>query len=165
MKSIGRGGRAKSNKAGPSLSEQGHQQIMDYLQLGERSTHPEIRAAAVELAKRTSKHELKQGARVSPNLILWVDLVLGIGAAFACWYAYLHYSEHLASEVTAICIRVYTAIVGISLFLSGHLSQANFMKIFGWLESQVKSGLCLAKRIGGRNREEIDQSDSDISSK
>jgi small-conductance mechanosensitive channel len=138
---------------------------MDYLRAGEESAHPEIRAVAVELATRTSKHELKQGARVSPNLILWVDLVLGVAAALACWYAYLHYSEHIASQLTSICIRVYLVIVGISLLLTGHLSQANFMKILGWLESQAKSGLSRIKRIGGRKREEIDQSDKDVSSK
>jgi hypothetical protein len=138
---------------------------MDYLQLAEKSSHPEIRAAALELAKRTSKHELKQGARVSPNLILLVNLVLGIAAVSASWYAYLHYSEHVGSQVTSICIRVYLVIVGISLFLSGHLSQANFMKILGWLESQAKSGLNRFKRTGGQKLEESDQSDDDVSSK
>ena len=165
MTSTGRGGRTTSNKSSPSLSEQGHQQIMDYLRLAEKSSRPEIRAAAVELAKRTSKHELKQGARVSPNLILWIDLVLGIAAALACWYAYLHYTEHLAAHITSICIRVYLVIVGISLFLSGYLSQANFMKILGWLESQVKSGLSRFKRTGSQNSEESDQSGKNVSSK
>lgn len=165
MTSTGRGGRGSSNKTGPSLSAQAHLQIMDYLRVGEQSAHPEIRAVAVELATRTSKHELKQGARVSPNLILWVDLVLGVAAAFACWYAYLHYSENIASHVTSICIRVYLVIVGISLFLSGHLSQANFMKILGWLESQARAGLDQVKRIGDRIRDKSDQSDNDASSK
>src|ERR1700723_846909 len=164
MASTGRGGRPKSSKPIASLSEQGHQQILDYLRAAEESAHPEIRTAAVKLAERTSKHELKQGARVSPTLILWIDLVLGIAAALACWYAYLHYPEHLAAQITSICIRVYLVIVGISLFLSGQLSQANFMKIIGWLESQMKA-LNPFKRAGTQGRDDPDErSDKDVSS-
>ncbi len=164
MASTSRGGRVKSVKPSPSLSEQGHQQILDYLHAAEESSHPEIRTAAVKLAERTSKHELKQSARVSPTVILWVDLVLGIAAALGCSYSYLHYSEHLAAQITSICIRVYLVIVGISLFLSGYLSQANFMRILGWLESQIKS-LNPFKRSGDKNPAEPEQPDNDAPSK
>lgn len=131
-------GQSKKRKP-TSLSEQAHQQVMDFLSLADKSANPDLRVAAIEIAKQTSKYHQKQGARVSPTLILWVDLTLGIALAAACWYASLHYSDKITAEVSSIAIRVYLVIVGISLFLSGHLSQANFMKVLGWLESQAKS--------------------------
>ena len=138
MASMARGGPAK-DKSGLSLSQQGHQQIIDYLLLAEKSKYPEIRHAAIDHAKQTGKYQRKQGARVSPTLILWVDLILGIAVAGACWLAFVHYPDRLAAEVSAIALRVYLVIVAVSLLLSGHLSQANFMKILGWLESHIKA--------------------------
>jgi len=134
-----RGKAARSTQACPPLSEQGHQQVVDYLRLAEKSAYPEIRRAALEIAKETSKYQRRQGARVSPTLILTLDLTLGVVVTAACWYAFLHYSERLAVEMTSISIGVYLVCVAISLFLSGHLSQANFMKVLSWLESRVKT--------------------------
>jgi hypothetical protein len=164
MASTGRGGPLKQAKASASLSEQAHKEIMDYLLLANKSPHPEIRAAAADIAKRTSRHQLKQAAKVSPTLILWVDLSLGIVLVFGCWYAYLHYPDRLASLLTSIFIRVYLVVIGISLLLSGHLSQGNFMRILGWLESYVKGKLNLFKGSGKQEPQPSESTDDDSTS-
>jgi hypothetical protein len=128
------------SKQGPQLREQAHEQVMQLFRLAEKSEHPELRAAALELAKENSKYFRKQNARVSPTLILSVTILLGIAVAGVCWYAFLHYSAPKAYQVCTIVILIYLVIVGVCLFLSGHLSQANFMKILGWLASHIKSG-------------------------
>jgi hypothetical protein len=139
MASTGKANQSKENKASPRLSEQVHDQIMEYLRIAEKSKHPEIRKAALEHAKETSKYHRKQNTRVSPTLILWVNILLGFLLVGACWYAYLHYSEQKASQVRSISVLAYLMTVFVSLFLSGHLSQANFVKIMGWFKSGWKS--------------------------
>jgi len=139
MASTGRGRSSKQGNGCPSLSEQGHQQIIDYLRLAEESRYVEIREAAIRLAEQTSKYHHKQSARVSPNLILWIYLILGIAVTAANWLAYSHYPERLAFEVSSISALVYLAFVGTTLFLAGRLSQANLMKILGWLRSHFKA--------------------------
>jgi hypothetical protein len=120
---------------------------MDYLQVAEKSAHPEIRQAALKIAKQTSKYERRQKARVSPNLILALGITLGISVVLACWYAFLHYPGRIAYVLSSISILLYLVIIGISLLLSGHLTQANFMKILGWLASHVRAGWNSVKSI------------------
>ena len=139
MATTRKGGKSKLDESCTSLGEQAHKQIMDYLKLAENSAHPEIRNAALEIAKQTSKHERRQRARVSPTLILWVNILLALAVVVACWYAFLKYPQGLAWELSGISILIFVVLVGMSLFLTGHLSQANFMKILGWLVSHVRS--------------------------
>lgn len=161
MTSAARGGVSKQDKSPSSLSEQGHQQVMDYLRLAEKSQHPAIRDAAIDLAKQASKYQRNQGARVSPTLILCTDLTLGVAVVAACWFAFSRYPDRLAFEVSSIVILVFLVIVGTTLFLSGHLSQANFMKILGWLVSHVKQGSNLLAKAGGKHSHDAGDTDSD----
>lgn len=139
MASTGKANQSKESKTSPRLSEQVHEQTKEYLHIAEKSNHPDIRKVALKLAKETSKYHRKQNARVSPTLILWVNVVLALALVGACWYAYLHYPEQKASQVRNISVLAYLMIVFVSLFLSGHLSQANFVKIMGWFKSGWKS--------------------------
>ena len=129
----------KESKALPRLSDQVHQQTKELFQIAEDSKYPEIRKAALEQAKENSKYHRKQNARVSPTLILWVDVLLGLAVVGACWYAYVHYTEQRAAQIRSICVLTYLMIVFVSLFLAGLLSQANFVKIMGWFKSGWKS--------------------------
>jgi len=112
---------------------------MNFLRVANESQYPEIRAAAIEIAKSESKYQHKQGARVPPTLVLILNITLGIAAVLACWYAFLHYKTFLAIELSSISILLFLVIVGSSLFLSGHLSQANFMKILSWPVAHIKT--------------------------
>jgi|SRR5581483_1714264 len=56
---------------------------------------------------------------LSPLLILLVNIVLAFAVVLACWYAFLHYSQGLAWELSAFSILVFLVVVGISLFLAG----------------------------------------------
>jgi hypothetical protein len=138
MVSPRKGGPSKQGKKGPTLSDQGRKEMMDLLRMGEKSKNPDIRKAAIELAKQTSKYRRKQGARVSPTLILWVNVVLGGAAVLACWYALLHYPKGLAYELSSISILLFLVVAAISLLVSGHLSQANFMKVVSAVVSHLK---------------------------
>lgn len=138
MVSKGKGGQSKPGKPTPSLSEAAHKQIIDYLRLAGKSPYPDIRAAALDIAKKTSKHHRQQGAKVSPALILVLNIVLVVVVGLASWYAFLNYPVRLAYELVGISVLLWLAFVAISLFLPGYLSQANFMKILGWLASHVK---------------------------
>jgi site-specific recombinase len=138
MAGAGTTGNRKSSKSSLSLSEQAHQQALDYLREAEKSLHPELRAAALGMAKQTLKHYRKQSARVSPNLILLLNVALGIIVGLGSWYAFLHFPARLAYELTAVSMLTFLVIVGVSLFLPGYLSQANFMKILGWAISHIK---------------------------
>lgn len=129
----------KRSKANSRLSEQAHSQVLEYLRIAEKSEHDEIRKTALELAKETSKYHHKQNARVSSTLILWVIVLLGIAVTGICSYAFLHYPEQKASQIRQITVLVYLIIVGVCLFLSGHLSQANFMKILAWLADHLRA--------------------------
>jgi O-antigen/teichoic acid export membrane protein len=133
---------------------------MDYLRLADKSSNPEIRAAAIDIAKRTSKYERKQGARVSPTLILVLNIFFAIAMALAGWYAFLRYPERLAYELTTISILLYLVLVGVSLFLPGYLSQSNFMKIIGWLVSHIKTWRGSAQKARGDGHSESDPTDS-----
>ena len=131
---------SRADQSKRKLSQQAHEQTIELIRLAEKSEHPEIRRTALELAKETSKYHQKQSARVPPTLILSVVILLGIVVVGVAWYASVHYSEQKAHQVYSIAVLVYLVIVGVCLFLSGYLSQANFMKILGWLPSHIKAG-------------------------
>jgi hypothetical protein len=123
------------------------------------SPNREIRAVALEMAKRTSIYAQKQGARLSPTLILILNIILCITVGLVGWYAFLHYTERLAYEVTTIAFLLYLVIVAVSLFLSGFLSQANFMKF-------INSVLSRWKTLDWSNKKASDREPTDsISSK
>jgi hypothetical protein len=129
----------KSNSA-LSLQQQAHQQVMDLLRLADKSPNPDIRAAAIDLAKRSSKYEQKQGARLSLTTFLWLNVGLGVITGSLCWYALLY----LPRNATALCrisILIFIILSGISLFLCGLLSQSNLMKLFGLAKSYVMGKL------------------------
>ncbi len=145
MASTDKGGQKKQNKAIPSLMDQAHREVLDYLRVAEESSYAEIRAtaltlaeetkkAAIELEKQRSKHQRKQEARVPPVLILWIDLALAVAVAIWCGYAYLHYPDR-AARLSSTAVYLYLIFAAITLLLSGHLSQANFMKIFDWFKA------------------------------
>lgn len=132
--------RTRADRSTQKLSQQAHEQIIAFLKLAEDSKHLEIRRSALELAKETSRYNRKQGARVPPTLILSVIILLGMVVVGVAWYASVHYSDPKAYQVRSTAVFVYLVIIGVCLFLSGHLSQANFMKILGWLTSHIKAG-------------------------
>lgn len=143
-------GKKKQGKASPSLTDQALNQANDFLTDADNSTNADIRAARIEIAKdiaksaldlekERTKHQLKQEATPSANLILAVVLVLGIAVFVTCCFALVNYKGLIAAAVCSLAILIYLVIVGTILFLKGHLSQANFMKIIGWLEAYRKS--------------------------
>jgi|ERR1019366_4451716 site-specific recombinase len=150
MATAGRGDDPKKAKlVVPSLREQGHKEIMDLLRLADKSQYPEIRAAALDMAKHTSKHQRSQDARVPPTLILVVDIACAVTVGLACWYAFLHYPPHVAYELSSIYILLFLVVVGISLFLAGYLSQSNFMKILNWPVAHIKKWWSSAQKTSG----------------
>jgi len=134
-------GKPKQPESILPLSEQAHNQIMDYLRLADKTAHPAIREKALKLADRKSKYEQRQKARVPPALILSANIVLAVAVVLGSWYAFLHYSQALAWELSAISILIFLVVAGISLFLAGRLSEGRLMTIFGWLGSHVKERL------------------------
>ena len=127
MTSRGTGpGKSKSRQP-TSLESQGLKEVMDLLKLADHSANPDIRAAAVEIARETSKHQRRQA--ISPSVIL-VFATLAIASAFvASWYALTHYPERLALEVCAIAVVLAIVAVGVYGLLSGRLSQSNFIHL------------------------------------
>ena len=141
MATAGRGEDPRKDKLSLSLREQAHKESMDLLRLADKSQYTEIRAAAVDMAKRTSKHQRSQSARLSPTLILVLDIACAVTVALACRYAFLHDPPRVAYELSSIYILLFLVVVGISLFLPGYLSQSNFMKILSWPVAHIKTWL------------------------
>jgi hypothetical protein len=138
-----------AKKGTPSLSELGHELTMDYLRMAQQSTNPEIVRVALDLAKRESKHQHKQTARVSRTTILWVNIVLGFVLTVWSIYAVLNYPPALIYELVGIPILVFVAVAAISLLLSGVLSEANFTKIISSVMSQLKALLTRNSKASG----------------
>jgi hypothetical protein len=137
MSSKGRATLSKQGNAGLSLKEQARQQMMDLLRVAEKSSHPEIRTAAIEMAKNTLRHEQKQTARLSPTVVLWLLVALFAATVSACWYAFLR-EPNIAYQLSGISILLFIVISAIVLFVSGTLSQTNLMKVLDWAKSMVK---------------------------
>ena len=119
-----------------SLRSQGDQQVIDLLRLADESSNADIRAAAVEIAKETSKYHRQQGARLPPTLILILTTATILSTAGVCWYALLNYPQGLAWSVCGIMIVLTIIAVGVATLLSGHLSQTHFVQLLR---------MCLAK--------------------
>lgn len=133
---------SKSKEANrkPSLKEQGHQEVVELLQIAEQSAYSEIRSVATQMAKDTLRHKQKETARLSPTLVLWLLVALFLGTISACWYAFLGQPK-AAYQLSGISILLFIVISAIILFVSGTLSQPNLMKVFGWAMSYVKTKL------------------------
>jgi K+-sensing histidine kinase KdpD len=147
MASTGKGGQSKKGDTALTLREQGHKEIIDLLRLADKSSNPEIRAAAIVIAKRS------QGVRVNPYIIWIVDIALCVVTIWFCRFAFLSHGIILAFLLSLISLILFAVLIALSLFLSGHLSQSNFMKVLGWLESHIKSGWgFVLRKLSGRVR-------------
>lgn len=102
--------------------------MMDLLRVAEKSSYPEIRTAAVEMARDTLRNQQKQTARLSPTLILSALLVLFIGTVWACWYAFLYHRE-IAYQLSSISVILFIVIAVIVLSLAGNLTESSLMKV------------------------------------
>lgn len=121
-------GRKKSTEE-TSPSAVAHRQVVELLQLGERSSNPDIRAAAIEIAKSTSEFQRDRSTRLSPRAIMAGGTVVLLAACGACWYALAHYPGALGDEVSAVVVLIAILLVALYVLLSGHLSQENFVRI------------------------------------
>lgn len=170
MASTGRRTPPKQDKSTPSLKEQAHQQMMDLLRVAEKSSHPEIRTAAVEMARDTLRNQQKQTARLSPTLILWALLALFIGTVLACWYAFLYHRE-IAYQLSGISVILFIVIAAIILSLAGNLSESSLMKVFmkvlDWGTSYAKNklGLNHKRTYDGPSELQANADDDDTSLK
>lgn len=152
MASTNKGVTKKPVKATLPLSSQAHQQSLDYLDFAAKhSDNPAIRDLALQLAKETKEAEIeqerkesefqrKQVARVSPALILSLIIALFLGVVLGCWYAFLHYKQSLAFEVSAVTMLLFVVVVSAVLLVSGHLSQTDFMQVVKMLVEYIKGG-------------------------
>jgi hypothetical protein len=138
MGSTSKNGQTIKSKTTPTLKDQGHLQVMELLTLADKSTNPDIRAAAIEIAKCNVKYGQKQAARLSPTLVLGIIVVLGAATLSACWYAFLYQSQ-IAYQLSAISILLFIVLSAIILSLCGILSPANLMKVFDWAISYIKT--------------------------
>lgn len=119
----------KKGKDALRPSEEAHRQVVELLELGERSSNPDIRAAAIEIAKNTSANQRVQATRVRPATIMVASTFVLSGAIAACWYALIHYPGALGRSISGTIILVAVLLIALYALLSGHLSQENFMKL------------------------------------
>jgi hypothetical protein len=113
----------------PKPSDEAYHQVLGLLELGERSSNPDIRAAAIEIARNTSTHQRDRALRVSPKAIMLAGTLVLILAVAACWYAQTHYAAALANSITEVVLTVAVLLIALYTLLSGHLSQENFVKL------------------------------------
>jgi hypothetical protein len=111
------------------LGEQAHNEVMDLLNQADKSQYSEIREAAIEIAKETSKHHRAQAAKLSPKLVAILGTSLAVAAVIACWYALLTYPGSVAWSIIGVVLGCLIIIFGLYGLLSGHLSQASFIQI------------------------------------
>jgi hypothetical protein len=110
-------------------SDEAYRQVLGLLELGERSSNPDIRAAAIEIAKNTSTDQRDRASRVSAKTIMLAGTLVLILAVAACWYAQTHYAAALANSITGVVLTVAVLLIALYALLSGHLSQENFVKL------------------------------------
>lgn len=110
-------------------SEEAHRQVVELLELGERSSNPDIRAAAIQIAKETSTGQHAQAGRVRPSTAMWAGTLVFASAALACSYFLIQYPGPLGRSVSATIVVVAVLLVGLYALLSGNLSQDNFTKL------------------------------------
>lgn len=132
-------GGKKLKKSGerPSLSDQGHGQIMDYLNAAEKSSYPAIRAAALELAREAAKAQRRQAAKLSPLVTMLSATAVLVLAGGLCWFFFLHYPERLAFVLSAVVIGLAIVAICMYLLLSGHLTQTNFMSVLKMVWTRI----------------------------
>jgi hypothetical protein len=111
-------------------SEEAHRQVVELLELGERSSNFDIRAAAIEIAKSTSSSERVRAARVRPATIMVAGTLVLLGATAGSWYALVRYPGSIGHSISATIIVVALILIALYALLSGHLSQDNFMKVW-----------------------------------
>ena len=138
MATTGASNQRKKNNSSPSLSEIAHKEAMDYYRLAEKSQYPEIRAAALKEAERASKHQRRQTSRLSPMLVALLAVSITAVAGAACWYCFLHDTQAVAFELSAIVLLLYVAIIAVLLFLAARLTEGSLMKALGWIPEHVK---------------------------
>ena len=112
-----------------SLSAEAHKQAMDYLRLAEKSTNPDISKAAIKMARDTEKRQGRREARLTPGSVAVLATGLIFLAVAGSWYSFVHYTERMAWQITAVLGSAVLLAVGVLALLSGHLSQANFIKL------------------------------------
>lgn len=122
-------------------SDEVYRQVLGLLELGERSSNPDIRAAAIEIAKGTSTDQRDRASRVAPKTIMLAGTLVLVFAAAACWYAQIHYSAPLASAITEVVLVVALLLIALYALLSGHLSQDNFVKLCIALRDKLRSAI------------------------
>lgn len=144
MTPTGKSDKLQKASGSPSLKEQAHQEILDLFKVAAESPHPAIRKAAIEMAKDKSRFAQKQQARLSPNLLLGVIIVLGVATISECWYAFLC-QRAIAYQLSALSILLFVLIGSIILFLGGLLSQASLMMVFRLAISHIKGWFSLPK--------------------
>jgi len=113
----------------PKPSDEAYRQVFGLLELGERSSNPDIRAAAIEIAKNTSTDQRYRNLRVSAKTIMLAGTLVLILTVAACWYAQIHYAATLANSITGVVLTVAVLLIALYTLLSGHLSQENFVKL------------------------------------
>jgi hypothetical protein len=113
----------------PKPSDEAYRQVLGLLELGERSSNPDIRAAAIEIAKGTSTDQRDRASRVSPKMIMLAGTFVLILAVAACWFAQTHYAAPLANSITEVVLAVAILLIALYALLSGHLSQENFVNL------------------------------------
>lgn len=159
MTSAGRAIVRKPVAQSSSLSAEAHKQIMDYYKVAENSKNPEISAHALKMAADTGKYQRSQGARLSPNLVVVLGTAIVIAGAAAAWYALSHYSGHLALELSGVALSAVLIAIGLYALLSGHLSEANFMRILDRIKSMWPGSL--SGRVDRLEAQDGAPSDSD----
>jgi hypothetical protein len=150
MKAIQKAGHAKPEVP---LSEQAYKQALALLRLADKSDSPEIRKVALRMAEDIQKQELRQKSKLTPITVFSTLAVLGLALVAVGWYSYRHYTFLLATEIFGLSGLVYLVIVGIAMRITDQLSQSNFMKILGWLESYIK------KKSNTHENKKLDQKD------
>ncbi|MBB5062330.1 hypothetical protein [Granulicella mallensis] len=129
--------RKRKPSASPNLSAQAHEQIMDFLQLADKSTHPAIINAAVTLANERQKQHQKSEAKISPTVAtLLATIVIGL-AAWACWYALVHHPGRTGFSLVMVITTLAIVLICLYALFSGHLSQTNFMSVIRWAGEQI----------------------------
>ncbi|WP_263383536.1 hypothetical protein [Granulicella arctica] len=121
---------AKLSQAKPtSLQAQEHQQVLDFLVLADKSQNPDIRKAAIEIARNRDKHNRKQGAKMSATQVVIFGTSAVLLAVAASWFAILHYPRQVAWEIIGCVSSCLLIVIALYTLVSGHLSQTNFVKL------------------------------------
>jgi len=152
-------GTEKADKLPPTLSEQTHQQILDYFKVAaDNSEHPAIRDAALDLIRDKTEFQHKQEARLSPTLTMTVSVCMIVLAGVSSWWFYDNYSERVALALSIIIFGL--ALVGVCLLavFSGNLSQSNFVRVISMVWSKITSMLSRSKTDAGTDSSESEDS-------